>query len=113
MSNMEPLRREDLPELEGLFRHYDETLSFVPNSLYSLPRVGGVGGVAGHGDAADLLRDGPDRSLAATRDDHARSLSGEPPRGGGTDPGAATAHDRHLPLQPHAVLSPWPSVGAA
>ena len=38
MSNMEPLRREDLPELEGLFRHYDETLSFVPNSLYTMAR---------------------------------------------------------------------------
>jgi hypothetical protein len=32
---MEPLRREDLPELETLFRRYDETLSFVPNSLFT------------------------------------------------------------------------------
>src|SRR5437773_6616655 len=38
MSNMEPLRREDLPELEALFRHYDETLSFVPNSLFTMAR---------------------------------------------------------------------------
>ena len=38
MANMEPLRREDLPELEGLFRHYEETLSFVPNSLYTMAR---------------------------------------------------------------------------
>lgn len=38
MPNMEPLGREDLPELEGLFRHYDETLSFVPNSLYTMAR---------------------------------------------------------------------------
>ena len=38
MANMEPLRREDLPELEELFRHYDETLSFVPNSLYTMAR---------------------------------------------------------------------------
>ncbi len=38
MANMQPLRREDHPELEGLFRHYDETLSFVPNSLYTMAR---------------------------------------------------------------------------
>ena len=38
MANMEPLGREDLPELEELFRHYDETLSFVPNSLYTMAR---------------------------------------------------------------------------
>jgi uncharacterized peroxidase-related enzyme len=38
MANMRPLRREDLPELEPLFRHYDETLSFVPNSLYTMAR---------------------------------------------------------------------------
>jgi uncharacterized peroxidase-related enzyme len=35
---MEPLAREDLPELEDLFRRYDETLSFVPNSLYTMSR---------------------------------------------------------------------------
>ena len=38
MANLEPLRREDLPELEELFRHYDKTLSFVPNSLYTMAR---------------------------------------------------------------------------
>ena len=38
MANLEPLRREDHPELEELFRHYDETLSFVPNSLYTMAR---------------------------------------------------------------------------
>src|SRR5206468_2299825 len=38
MAHVEPLRREDLPELEELFRHYDETLSFVPNSLYTMAR---------------------------------------------------------------------------
>jgi uncharacterized peroxidase-related enzyme len=38
MANMEPLRREDHPELEELFRLYDETLSFVPNSLYTMAR---------------------------------------------------------------------------
>jgi uncharacterized peroxidase-related enzyme len=35
---MAPLRREDHPELEALFRHYDETLSFVPNSLFTMAR---------------------------------------------------------------------------
>jgi uncharacterized peroxidase-related enzyme len=35
---MQPLRREDLPELEELFAHYDRTLSFVPNSLYTMAR---------------------------------------------------------------------------
>ncbi|HSL10857.1 MAG TPA: carboxymuconolactone decarboxylase family protein [Actinomycetota bacterium] len=35
---MDPLRRQDLPELEPLFRHYDETLSFVPNSLFTMAR---------------------------------------------------------------------------
>jgi uncharacterized peroxidase-related enzyme len=38
MANMQPLRREDHPELEELFRHYDETLSFVPNSLFTMAR---------------------------------------------------------------------------
>lgn len=38
MANLEPLRREDLPELEELFQHYDNTLSFVPNSLYTMAR---------------------------------------------------------------------------
>jgi uncharacterized peroxidase-related enzyme len=35
---MEPLRREDHPELEPLFAHSDETLSFVPNSLFTMAR---------------------------------------------------------------------------
>lgn len=38
MANMQPLRREDVPELEALFAHYDETLSFVPNSLLTMAR---------------------------------------------------------------------------
>jgi uncharacterized peroxidase-related enzyme len=38
MANMQPLRREDLPELEALFAHYDGTLSFVPNSLVTMAR---------------------------------------------------------------------------
>jgi len=35
---MQPLRREDHPEFEELFRHYDRTLSFVPNSLFTMAR---------------------------------------------------------------------------
>lgn len=38
VANLDPLRREDLPELERLFQHYDDTLSFVPNSLYTMAR---------------------------------------------------------------------------
>lgn len=38
MANLEPLRRDDLPELEELFQHYDDTLSFVPNSLFTMAR---------------------------------------------------------------------------
>jgi uncharacterized peroxidase-related enzyme len=38
MARMEPLRREDHPELEPLFAHYDRTLSFVPNSLFTMAR---------------------------------------------------------------------------
>ena len=35
---MEPLRREEHPELEPLFAHYEQTLSFVPNSLFTMAR---------------------------------------------------------------------------
>lgn len=35
---MTPLRREDHPELEELFRLYDDTMSFVPNSLFTMAR---------------------------------------------------------------------------
>jgi uncharacterized peroxidase-related enzyme len=38
MANMQPLRRGDHPELEELFRLYDETMSFVPNSLFTMAR---------------------------------------------------------------------------
>jgi uncharacterized peroxidase-related enzyme len=38
MANLEPLPREELPEMEELFQHYDETLSFVPNSLFTMAR---------------------------------------------------------------------------
>jgi uncharacterized peroxidase-related enzyme len=38
VANMQPLRREEHPELEELFRLYDDTLSFVPNSLFTMAR---------------------------------------------------------------------------
>ena len=38
MANREPLRREDHPELEDLWRLYDDTMSFVPNSLFTMAR---------------------------------------------------------------------------
>lgn len=38
MPHMKPLMREELPELEDLFQRYDDTLSFVPNSLYTMSR---------------------------------------------------------------------------
>jgi uncharacterized peroxidase-related enzyme len=38
LANMKPLRREKHPELEELFQIYDDTLSFVPNSLFTMAR---------------------------------------------------------------------------
>lgn len=38
MANMTALPREEHPELEELFRLYDETMSFVPNSLFTMAR---------------------------------------------------------------------------
>jgi uncharacterized peroxidase-related enzyme len=38
MTNMRPLPREEHPELEDVFRIYDETMSFVPNSLFTMAR---------------------------------------------------------------------------
>ncbi len=38
MANMQPLKREDHPELEELFLLYDETMSFIPNSLFTMAR---------------------------------------------------------------------------
>jgi uncharacterized peroxidase-related enzyme len=38
MANMQPLRREDHPELEELWQLYDDTMSFVPNSLFTMAR---------------------------------------------------------------------------
>jgi hypothetical protein len=85
------VRDHDVDPAERVERRPDE-----------LRDVGGFGGVAGDGDAADLVRDRPDRLLAAPADDDPGSLLREPPRSGGTDPGAATAHDRDLALESHA-----------
>lgn len=38
MANMEPLRRGDHPELEELWQLYDDSMSFVPNSLFTMAR---------------------------------------------------------------------------
>jgi uncharacterized peroxidase-related enzyme len=38
MANMTPLVRGEHPELEEVFRLYDETMSFVPNSLFTMAR---------------------------------------------------------------------------
>jgi uncharacterized peroxidase-related enzyme len=38
VANMQPLRREEHPELEELFRLNDDTMSFVPNSLFTMAR---------------------------------------------------------------------------
>lgn len=35
---MQPLRRDEHPDLEALFAHYDRTLGFVPNSLFTMAR---------------------------------------------------------------------------
>jgi uncharacterized peroxidase-related enzyme len=41
-ANMEPLGRDEVPELDDLWERYDETLSFVPNSLYTMARRPGI-----------------------------------------------------------------------
>jgi uncharacterized peroxidase-related enzyme len=38
MARLDPVPRDELPELDDLFAHYDETLSFVPNSLVTMAR---------------------------------------------------------------------------
>jgi uncharacterized peroxidase-related enzyme len=38
VANMQPLRRENHPELEEVFRLYDDSMSFVPNSLFTMAR---------------------------------------------------------------------------
>ncbi len=37
-ANMAPLDRDDVPDLADLWQRYDDTLSFVPNSLYTMAR---------------------------------------------------------------------------
>lgn len=38
MARLDPLARDELPHLAALFSHYDRTLSFVPNSLFTMAR---------------------------------------------------------------------------
>jgi uncharacterized peroxidase-related enzyme len=38
MANMRPLPRQEHPELEEVFRIYDDTMSFLPNSLLTMAR---------------------------------------------------------------------------
>ena len=38
MANMQPLSRAEHPELEDVFRLYDESMTFVPNSLFTMAR---------------------------------------------------------------------------
>jgi uncharacterized peroxidase-related enzyme len=38
VANMEPLRREDHPELEEIWQLYDDSMTFVPNSLFTMAR---------------------------------------------------------------------------
>lgn len=38
MANMEPLRREDLPELKEVWDVYDRSMGFVPRSLFTMAR---------------------------------------------------------------------------
>lgn len=38
MANVEPLRREDLPQYEDLFKIYEQQMGFVPNSFFTMAR---------------------------------------------------------------------------
>ncbi len=38
MANMQPLRREDLPQYEDLFALFERQMGFVPNSLFTMAR---------------------------------------------------------------------------
>ena len=38
MANVEPLRREDLPQYEDLFKVYEQQMGFVPNSFFTMAR---------------------------------------------------------------------------
>ena len=42
MARLDPVPREEAAELEDLFTHYEETLSFVPSSLYTMARRPGI-----------------------------------------------------------------------
>lgn len=42
MSRISALRREDLPELEGLFTAYDGIMGFVPDTVLTMARVPGL-----------------------------------------------------------------------
>ena len=51
MAHIDPLNREDLPELEDNFQLTEQFMGFVPNSLLTMARVPGLtqafGGLAG------------------------------------------------------------------
>lgn len=38
MANVQPLRREDLPQYEDLFEIYEQQMGFVPNSFFTMAR---------------------------------------------------------------------------
>jgi uncharacterized peroxidase-related enzyme len=38
MANVKPLRREDLPQYEDLFKTYEHQMGFVPNSFFTMAR---------------------------------------------------------------------------
>jgi alkylhydroperoxidase family enzyme len=38
MANVKPLRREDLPQYEDLFKTYEQQMGFVPNSFFTMAR---------------------------------------------------------------------------
>jgi uncharacterized peroxidase-related enzyme len=42
MAYMEPLRREDVPDLEDVFAGYESTRGFIPNSVLTMARRPGV-----------------------------------------------------------------------
>jgi uncharacterized peroxidase-related enzyme len=42
MSRVTPLRREDLPELEDVFKRVERALGFVPNSFFAMARAPGI-----------------------------------------------------------------------
>lgn len=42
MSRVTPVRREDVPELEDVFKRAERALGFVPNSFFAMARVPGI-----------------------------------------------------------------------